>query len=267
MTNNDGKFSFMNLSPGDYYLRPVLKEYVFEPSSKSITVTDGGDHSVTIKATRVAWSAYGQVKSISGEAEKQVTVEAIGDSGEYEQTQTDSNGHFRIRGLVPNTKYRIIAKSGERTSPSEITEIAKSQDITNLDFIVFKKNAVKVYGTVNTPAEHISSVNLVLKSETSQESVQLTVANYFEFKNVKNGNYKLIAKSNLNSQYYEHNLQEIPVIVENEDVHLTVNYTISVKSEHMHDISAAPVFALFFGAALIAVIFYNAQVKNIFNLK
>jgi hypothetical protein len=267
MSNGDGKFNFMNLAPGNYYLRPVLKEYLFDPPSLSISVTDGGDHTVTIKSTRVAYSAYGTVKSLNADPEKFVTVEAIGETDEYEQTQTDALGSYRIRGLLPGKKYRIAVKSSEleRSSPVAIETLVAKEDVTGNDFVVFRRptNAL-VYGTVNTPAEHISTLQLTLKSEEFSQNAQLSLANYFEFKNLQKGKYLLIAKSSLNSQYYEHSLQEIPIVVESENVHVTVNYTISVKSEHLQDISAAPVMALVVGFALIAVIFYYEKVKQFF---
>jgi len=40
-TGADGKMTFSSLSPGEYFLRPMMKEYRFEPHSKMITVEEG----------------------------------------------------------------------------------------------------------------------------------------------------------------------------------------------------------------------------------
>lgn len=40
-TNEDGKITFNGLRPGEYFLKPMMKEYSFEPNSKIIDVHEG----------------------------------------------------------------------------------------------------------------------------------------------------------------------------------------------------------------------------------
>lgn len=40
-TNDNGKITFHSLSPNQYFLKPMMKEYQFEPSSKIIQVKEG----------------------------------------------------------------------------------------------------------------------------------------------------------------------------------------------------------------------------------
>lgn len=40
-TNEDGTITFNGLRPGEYFLRPMMKEYSFEPNSKIIDVQEG----------------------------------------------------------------------------------------------------------------------------------------------------------------------------------------------------------------------------------
>nr|CAD7605859.1 unnamed protein product [Timema genevievae] len=40
-TGQAGNMTFSSLSPGEYFLRPMLKEYRFEPPSKIITIEEG----------------------------------------------------------------------------------------------------------------------------------------------------------------------------------------------------------------------------------
>lgn len=58
--------------------------------------------SITVLATSVL-SCYGAVQSLSGDAERDVAVEAVG-QGECslysEDTVTDEEGRFRLRGLL-----------------------------------------------------------------------------------------------------------------------------------------------------------------------
>jgi hypothetical protein len=60
---------------------------------------------------RVAYSAYGMVTSLNGEPEDGIVVEARGQdkcSHFQEESSSESNGQFRIRGLQP--EVNIFAK-------------------------------------------------------------------------------------------------------------------------------------------------------------
>lgn len=48
-TNEDGKISFHSLSPSEYFLRPMMKEYFFQPASKIIDVKEGATVNVLLK--------------------------------------------------------------------------------------------------------------------------------------------------------------------------------------------------------------------------
>lgn len=41
MTGEAGSLSFYSLSPGEYFLRPMMKEYKFNPSSQIIEIKEG----------------------------------------------------------------------------------------------------------------------------------------------------------------------------------------------------------------------------------
>jgi hypothetical protein len=41
VTGDDASINFHSLSPSQYYLRPMMKEYKFEPNSKMIEVGEG----------------------------------------------------------------------------------------------------------------------------------------------------------------------------------------------------------------------------------
>lgn len=48
LTDSDGTFAFHSLMPSDYFLRPMMKEYTFEPSSKMVKVEGGATVTVNI---------------------------------------------------------------------------------------------------------------------------------------------------------------------------------------------------------------------------
>ena len=68
-TGPNGSLSFLGLSPGEYFVKPVLKEYEFEPRSKLITVKEGAEELVEVTAKRIAFSLYGSVTGLKGEPE------------------------------------------------------------------------------------------------------------------------------------------------------------------------------------------------------
>ena len=49
MTTESGSFVFHSLSPGEYFLRPMMKEYKFEPSSQIIQIREGVTESFDLK--------------------------------------------------------------------------------------------------------------------------------------------------------------------------------------------------------------------------
>ena len=42
-------------SPGQYFLRPMMKEFRFDPASQMIDVTEGSTVSLNITGTRIAF--------------------------------------------------------------------------------------------------------------------------------------------------------------------------------------------------------------------
>ncbi|KAF7481642.1 nodal modulator 3 [Marmota monax] len=103
LTQDNGVLTFSSLSPGQYYFKPMMKEFRFEPSSQMIEVQEGQNLKITITGYRTAYSCYGTVTSLNGEPEQGVAVEAVGqkDCSMYgEDTVTDEEGKFRLRGLL-----------------------------------------------------------------------------------------------------------------------------------------------------------------------
>lgn len=82
------------------------------------------------RGKRIAYSAFGQVTSLNGEPEEKIIVVAsgIGNCSQYsEESSSESNGQFRIRGLLPYCTYDLEVKGSldekehfERAAPSVI---------------------------------------------------------------------------------------------------------------------------------------------------
>ncbi|KAL7295888.1 hypothetical protein TKK_0010932 [Trichogramma kaykai] len=146
ITMEDGSLTFYSLSPGEYYLRPTMKEYRFEPASKMIKVEEGKSVKVSLQGRRVAFSAYGTVSCLNGEPEAGLVVEAKGQaecSHLQEEVVTKADGSWRIRGLEPKCMYTIRVKledtniRGLRAIPSSIA-VQATQDVYDIKLMALQ---------------------------------------------------------------------------------------------------------------------------------
>jgi len=191
MTNGDGSLAFTHLSPGQYFLRPMKKEYQFDPPNQMIDVIEGTTVNLKIAGNRVAFSIYGNVNSLNGDGENGIAVEAFGPgdvegcSVSQEEAKTDAGGAFRIRGLTPGCNYKIRVKSAEtcpgnglleRTTPVEINVAMETRDLHNLTFIALRKiKEMDVSGHVTTSIDHVTSLKAKLCLEDNEDSPVHTI--------------------------------------------------------------------------------------------
>lgn len=181
ITGEDGKLIFNSLSPGEYYLRPMMKEYRFDPPSKMIKVVEGATIKVNLFGKRVAFSAYGSVTSLNGEPETGLLVEVQGQENcEHlqEEATTEENGSFRIRGLQPTCTYVFRLKPNaevnahiQRTSPNS-TLVQTSSDIRNLRLVAFhpiSRTDVSVH-IMSAQPEHYRTLKVKLCREDAPDS-------------------------------------------------------------------------------------------------
>ena len=112
VSDSSGQFSFEGLTPGSYFIRSMLKEYSFAQSGRTVEVTEGKRVTVRYEATRTAFSCYGSVllldeSSATAVDHAPIRVLASSANGEHDEAAVvDSNGFFRIRGLLPDTTVR-----------------------------------------------------------------------------------------------------------------------------------------------------------------
>ncbi|XP_076380819.1 uncharacterized protein LOC117223312 [Megalopta genalis] len=181
VTGEDGRLVFNSLSPGEYYLRPMMKEYRFDPPSKMIKVMEGATVKVELYGKRVAFSAYGSVTSLNGKPEAGLLMEVQGQadcSNLQEEATTEENGNFRIRGLQPRCTYVFRLKPSaeanahiQRTSPESIL-VQISEDIHGLRLIAFhpiSRTDVSVH-VVSAQPEHYRTLKVKLCREDMPDS-------------------------------------------------------------------------------------------------
>ena len=64
----------MSLSPDEYFIKPQLKEYEFNPKHKMLKLKQGENAQMSWQAKRVAFSIYGKIVSLNGQAESGTTL-------------------------------------------------------------------------------------------------------------------------------------------------------------------------------------------------
>jgi len=315
-TQQDGQLFVQNLFPGDYFLRPLLKEYVFRPNTQTIKISEGETVEFTFNAVRVAYSCYGHVHSLSGEAEKFIAIEADSINGDHhEETQSDANGDYRLRGLQPSRDYIIRIKPKkdikklnqiERASPNQVSLSVQSEDIRNVDFVIFRRSATfDVNGLINTTSEWYSNLKVELykvgESERPVQTHDVGPTTFFDFVSLsKDSRYIVKLVSSLSDRIYDFQMTQPLLLVFQDGLELEADsksntdadadadsslasyerIVIDGKSSKPklllrfeatpklvnQDIAQTPFFALFFGCLAFLAVIYHQKAIAITNL-
>lgn len=185
-----------------------------------IDVGEGSTVELKVKGKRVAFSCFGRISSLNGEPEKGTVIEAVGlESCEasQEETVSDQDGHYRLRGLQPGCMYRVRVKIGEsnplleRASPSFIDIQISGSDHQNINMLAFRHvNQIEITGNVVTDRQYISTLKVTLSPENNPDTPLFTtpvgVSSYFQFTPVPNDGKVYVVRlvstlSTLNYQY------------------------------------------------------------------
>lgn len=244
LTQDTGLLTFNNLSPGQYYFKPMMKEFRFEPVSQMITVEEGQNLSIDIAGIKTAYSCYGAVQSLSGDPERDVAVEALG-QGECslysEDTVTDEEGRFRLRGLLPSCKYLIqLRPEGndhiERALPQHRAVEVGSSDIEGVNILAFRQiNQFDLSGNVHTSPEHLATLSVKLyKSDNLDNpinSVSLGQSLFFNFPPLdRDGeSYVLMLYSTLSRSQFDFTLPQVTFTSNGYHKHITLTFNPSRK--------------------------------------
>lgn len=183
ITGPDGTINFHSLSPSQYYLRPMMKEYRFEPSSKIINVQDGETVNVELNGKRVAFSVFGSVNSLNGEPFADVVVEARAEErcGHHqEESTTEPNGQYRIRGLQPGCEYEVRVRSNsensativDRTVPTVRRITVDHDDVQNINIVAISPlNYIDVIARVTASNnDYYKSLRVLLYKKGNSDS-------------------------------------------------------------------------------------------------
>lgn len=189
-TGDDGTIVFHSLSPSQYYLRPMMKEYRFEPSSKLIDVKDGETVHVELSGKRVAYSVFGSVNALNGLAIADVVVEARSNeqcNQHQEEVTTQSNGQYRLRGLQPGCEYSVRVRSN------------------NENAVVVDRTVPSVH-TIKIDRDDVKNVNIIALNPLSHTDViaRVTASNIDYYKSLS---VQMFKKGNAESPIYSHRVE------------------------------------------------------------
>lgn len=225
LTPPNGTLVFSSLSPGQYFLRPMMKEYRFEPASQMIDVLEGTTVNLVIKGIRVAFSCYGTVTSLNGEPEAGVIVEAVGlkECSQFqEESKSEQDGTFRIRGLQPKCIYSVHLKTGQvnqhidRSAPKTQKLHVENSDFNNVRFIAFRRmNQMDISGNIITSDEFLPTLKLKLFKEDNPDApihtVSMSVTTFFYLPSLQIDNQKYILRmeTSLSANSFDYSLPEV----------------------------------------------------------
>ena len=236
-TNNDGYFTFIDLTSGEYYIQPFLKEYKFEQGQKSIMVKEGDHIDILLKAKRVAFSVFGKVNNLMREKLENLFIQAQNvQSNIIQETPIMKNGDYRLKGLEPGQKYIIKVKipkdsNIERALPMSVELDIKKNDTFGVDFIVFNKyKEIDIRGYLNytdnkdlgfCPVTSNSQYYVELYDNKDTDKILKTSnvngACSFTFRKLVPGKYKLKIYEKINTSEKSNRLIKDEIVDINED--------------------------------------------------
>uniref|UniRef100_A0A915PI40 Uncharacterized protein n=1 Tax=Setaria digitata TaxID=48799 RepID=A0A915PI40_9BILA len=266
--DDTGKIIFIGLRPGQYFLRPILQEYKFEPKSLTVTVEEGEFQTVSLEGHRFAYSVFGKISYPAGQPVPTMVVEAVSEQCNQlqEEDTTNESGEYRIRGLRPKCVYRLVLKtpSGQRVQsyPSHYNIMVSAEDVRDIDFVLIHvPERVDIAGEVifvnmNSPPQYkiglYKSGNLVQQVTVTAPSTLF----YFDIPAVDNIVYSVRFETVYGAGNQK--LDSAEVFFTANETFKVVSLTVLPQRKAEVEISGGSYFALPF-FFLISYLFFNHQ--------
>ena len=222
-TDSTGEVEFTDLQSGDYYLRPQLREYQFEPEDAQIQLKSGDDVRLDFQTRRTSFSCFGQITSINNEPEANLIVDARPidqcENLPRESAKTDVNGQFRLRALQPNCRYHLQYRSNPTDSqqneiltlePKNFVVEVQNGDVENVHLYTIKRSTdVDLNVFVQTSPQFLNQLKVKLlrissQHETVVQTITLTNSPFAYFNSLPfdNQSYMLRIESPLSTSVY-----------------------------------------------------------------
>ncbi|KAM3724517.1 Nicotinic receptor-associated protein [Dirofilaria immitis] len=263
-----GKITFVGLQPGEYFLRPILQEYRFDPKSVTLNIKEGEFETVNLKGYRFAYSTLGKVSYPAGQPVIGMIVEAVSEQCNQlqEDDTTNETGEYRIRGLHPKCIYRLVLKTpnGQRLQsyPTHYNIMVNTEDIKDIDFVLTHiDERVDVAGNVvfvdiNSPPQY--KVGLYKSGNLVQQATVIAPSTvfYFEIPTVDNVAYSVRFETTYGVG--NQRLDAAEVFFTANETFKAVSLSVLAQRKSEVEISGGSYFALPF-FFLIAYLFFNHQ--------
>ncbi|EDW08984.1 nodal modulator 3 [Drosophila mojavensis] len=280
VTGDKGVINFHSLSPSQYFLRPMMKEYKFEPNSKIIDIKDGETVQVTLTGTRYAYSIFGTITSLNGDPFPEVNVQAIAtESCQHQQEEafSETNGQYRIRGLQPGCTYtvRVVTDDDKvyRSIPKNHTVTVANEDVRNINLIAV--NPIKIVDiTARIMASHndfYKTLRIVMYKQGASDSPVFSqrVASPLNPKSSYNPGimvyfpriprdgktYVVELQSTLSEKTYSYKLPSFTFVADRCSVYVKLDFNAEVRSTDA-DLNQNSISALVL-IALVAIAFFK----------
>jgi len=248
-------FNYWAMKPNQYFLRPLLKEYTFDPSSLSINLQQGEQKEVRFATKRISFSLFGDIRSINGDSSPGVTVQAVslsdGKDSAIEEAKSDTEGAFRLRGLFPNRTYRLQVKVDDdsqavRTIPEYYDLQTTASDTRNLNFTLYRCDPLHdITGTVTAEVKRIS----LLRNDDAVASRDIGPSRFFEFRNLPRGVYQI-------DMYNHGNVRSQQRVVLQHNSHVDLTPDFAGASEQVFESPTS------FGAFIVILAVIIAAIKH-----
>ncbi|GMR42470.1 hypothetical protein PMAYCL1PPCAC_12665 [Pristionchus mayeri] len=170
--DGSGIIKLAALAPGTF-IRAVLQEYEFDPSTITVDTKEGEHDEKTIRGTRIAYSAFGVVREMSGSPLREVRVEALSEECDQHQlvAATKEDGSFRIRALKPGCNYKIGVHASEGSPAPHCFPSSFNVKMTDSDV----KGLEMVAAPMDEGLELLVDVNVVVPPSAVRPGLRITV--------------------------------------------------------------------------------------------
>ncbi|KAH8306904.1 hypothetical protein KR044_000535 [Drosophila immigrans] len=287
VTGDNGAINFHSLSPSQYFLRPMMKEYKFEPNSKMIDIKDGETIQVTLTGKRFAYSIFGTITSLNGDPFAEVNVQAIATEScqhQQEEATSEHNGQYRIRGLQPGCSYvvRVVTDDDKvhRSIPNSHTVTVGNEDVRNINLIAI--NPIKIVDiTARIFASHndfYKTLRIVMYKRGSSDSPVFSqkvasplnpkasfnpgIMVYFPRIPLDGKSYVVELQSTLSDKTYSYKLPSFSFVADKVSVYMKLEFNPEVRATEA-DLNQNSIGALVL-IALVAIAFFKQDLAVTF---
>lgn len=166
ITNSSAKFE--NLENDEYYIKPILKEFEFEPLHHRVFVANGNDSFINFVAFKNRFSISGFVNDIYNKGVENVELTITDKNGITNQIKSVKSGKYTFSNMKSNNGYKITASETEnyKITPNSVTVNISRENVENVNFKTIPlKKRIDLVGEIYHSDIEISDVLVSISDE------------------------------------------------------------------------------------------------------